>query len=207
MRKATKLQLQFLRQLGYRSYDHLTQEEAHNLIKKLVKSERESNKTFPFPYCKKRFGPRPSHKKKCPSCGRTITHIAGKFYTDEKIEETKQNEWMRENQKCNASNVKDDWREEKKYRKEFHETDLVGYLIVVGSECSFTEYLNGVLVLIEDAFDTPSLLPPHKTCRHDKCECDYELVTRDEIPRGTKIAEWADPVKQAKLTTRNKYNI
>jgi hypothetical protein len=49
----------------------------------------------------------------------------------------------------------------------------------------------------------PCLLPPFDECRHDPCERDYEPVSRNEVRKGARIAEWSDPEKQAKLKTRS----
>jgi hypothetical protein len=202
MADATNRQKQFLRQLGHKSFDSLSKEGASTLIDELLKAEKASGKTFPCPYCKKQFGPRPRRTKKCPSCNQTIIHLSGKFYTEDMADELNQKEWLNESRKDNRDNVKDDWKEERSFRKEFGEVLTVGYIIKVGPECITSQHLNGLLVTIEDAYDSPDLLPPFDACRHETCECDYEPVSPNEVPKGTKIAEWSDPEKQAKLKTR-----
>ena len=156
-----------------------------------------------MPILQKRFGPRPRRTKKCPSCGQTIVHLSGKFYTEEKVGELNQKEWLKDSRKDTRADVKDDWREERSFRKEFDEVHTVGYIIKVGAVCHSSQHLNGLLVTIEDANDTPDLLPPFDECRHDTCECEYEPVSPSEVPKGTKIAEWSDPEKQAKQKTRS----
>jgi len=203
MADPTKRQKQFLRQLSHKSLDGLTKERASTLIDELLQAEKASGKTFPCPYCKKRFGPRPRRTKKCPSCGQTIIHLSGKFYTEDKVDELNQKEWLKDSHKDNRDNVKDDWKEERSFRKEFDEVHTVGYIIKVGPACQSSQHLHGLLVTIEDANDTPDLLPPFDECGHDTCECDYEPVSPNEVPKGTKIAEWSDPKKQAKLKTRS----
>jgi hypothetical protein len=99
MAAATKRQKQFLRALGHKSFDGLTKDRASTVIDELLKAEKESGKTFPCPYCKKRFGPRPKRTKKCPSCKQTIVHLSGKFYTQEKVEELNQKEWLQDTRK------------------------------------------------------------------------------------------------------------
>lgn len=203
MAEATKRQKQFLRALGHKSVDGLTKDGASKLIDELLQAEKESGKTFPCPYCRKRFGPRPRRTKKCPSCGKTIVHLSGRFYTEEKVDELNQKEWLKDTRKDNRDNVKDDWREERSFRKEFGEVHTVGYIIKVGPACTSSQHLNGLLVMIEDANDTPELLPPFDECHHDTCECDYDPVSPNEVPKGTKLAEWSDPEKQGKLKTRS----
>lgn len=207
MADATKRQKQFLRQLGYTSVDGLTKERASTLIDELLQAEKASGKTFPCPYCRKPFGPRPRRTKKCPSCGQSIIHLSGKFYTEEKVDELNQKEWLQDSRNDNRENVKDDWREERSFRKDFEDIHTVGYLIKVGPACTASKHLDGLLVLIEDAYDTPDLLPPFDECRHDTCECDYESVSPNEVPRGTRTAEWADPEKAKKLRTRSTSSI
>lgn len=202
MTEATKRQKQFLRQLGHKSVDGLTKTRASKLIDELLQAEKESGKTFPCPYCRKPFGPRPRRTKKCSACGGTIFHLSGTFYTEAKVSELNQKEWEKNTQKTKRETVKDDWREERSYRKEFGEAHTAGYIIKVGPACTSSQHLNGLLVLIEDANDTPELLPPFDGCRHDTCECDYVPVSPYEVPEGTKIAEWSDPEKKAKLKTR-----
>lgn len=203
MAEATSGQKQFLRQLGHSSFDGLTKERASSLIDELLQAEKAAGKTFPCPYCKKPFGPRPRRTKKCPSCGQVIVHLSGKFYTQDKVDELNQKEWLNDSRKDNRDNVKEDWKDERSFRKEFDEVHTVGYIIKIGPACTSSQHLNGLLVTIEDANDTPELLPPFDECRHDTCECDYEPVSPNEVPKGTKIAEWSDPAKQAKLKTRS----
>lgn len=42
-----------------------------------------------------------------------------------------------------------------------------------------------------------------QVCRHDTCEGEYKPVSPNEVPKGTKTAEWSDPEKQSKLKTRS----
>ena len=43
--------------------------------------------------------------------------------------------------------------------------------------------------MLEDAKQHPERLPPYDGCREDTCQCEYELVLADEVPRGTRVAE------------------
>lgn len=195
----TQRQKQFLRALGHKEFDKLTKESASTLIDRLLDEERASGKTFPCPYCKQKFGPRPKRTKKCPNCGNTIVHLSGRFYTADKLEEMNQKEWFKDSRADNKTNVREDWKDERQFRKEFGEAYTVGYLIKVGSACSSTADLNGTLVLIEDAHNAIELLPPYESCRHDTCECEYEPVSAHEVPKGTRVAEFVEPEKQAML--------
>ena len=203
MADATNRQKKFLRQLGHKSFDGLTKERASSLIDELLQAEKASGKTFPCPYCRKPFGPRPRRTKKCPSCGQQIIHLSGQFCTADKADELNQQEWLEDSRKDNRENVKDDWREERSFRKEFGEVHTVGYMIRIGPACTASMPLNGLLVTIEDANDTPDLLPPFDCCRHDTCECEYEPVSPSEVPKGTRIAQWVAPEKQARLETQS----
>lgn len=199
---ATSRQKQFLRALGCKDVAKLSKQDASQLIDKLLADEKASGKTFPCPYCKARFGPRPKRTKKCPSCGRNIVQLCGKFYTEEQADARYQTEWLKECRQDNKSNVADDWREEKKFRREFGEPVTVGYFVTAGPACPHTKKVEGLLVLIEDAYDTPDLLPPYDECRHDSCECEYTIVLANEVPRGTRVAEWDSKADRAKQITR-----
>lgn len=203
MSDATTRQKQFLRQLGHKGLDGLTKERASQLIDELLQAEKASGKTFPCPYCRKQFGPRPRRTKKCPSCGQTIVHLSGKFYTQAAVEEVDQKEWLKESRNDVKEDIKDDWREERSFRKEFGEIHFVGYILKIGPQCVSSRDLNGLLVRIEDAASTPGLLPPYDDCRHDTCECDFQPVSPGEVPKGTRVAEWSDPTKQAKLVSNS----
>lgn len=202
--RITQRQKQFLRQLGHRDFDNLTKSDASVLIDKLLAEEKASDRKFPCPYCKKLFGPRPQRSKKCPNCKKQIFHFTGKFYTEEQADTILQKRWLEESRKDNKETVKEDWREEKLFRKEFGDSVFVGYLIEIGEDCIQSQELDGTIVLIEDAFDTPELLPPYDECRHDSCECSFQAVSAEEVPRDAKIAEWAAPEDQARLKTRAK---
>lgn len=202
MADATNRQKQFLRQLGHKGFDGLTKDRASLLIDELLHAEKASGKTFPCPYCKKPFGPRPRRTKKCPSCGQTIVHLSGKFYTEDKADVLYQKGWLDDSRKDNRNNAKNDWSEERSFRKEFGEVHTVGYIINIGPACTSSAHLNGLLVTLEDANDTPGLLPPFDGCRHDTCGCTYKQVSPNRVPKGTRIAKWTDPEKQAKLKTR-----
>lgn len=203
MAKPTQRQKQFLRALGHKSFDGLTKERASTLIRELLKAEKDSGKTFPCPYCKGPFGPRPHRTKKCPSCGQTIVHLSGKFYTEAQADALNQKEWIKDARKDTRTTVKDDWREERSFRKEYGDPNTIGYLIKIGPDCTASKDRDGLLVMIEDANDTPELLPPYDECRHDTCECDYVPVSPDEVPNDARIAEWSDTEKQEKLKTRS----
>lgn len=199
---ATSRQMQFLRQLGYKDGQKLTKQQASQLIDKLLAEEKASGKTFPCPYCKAKFGPRPKREKKCPSCGNAIIHLSGKFYTQEQADTKYQKDWLKDSRQDAKREVSDEWKEERKYRKEFGEPLIVGYSITAGPNCPHANHLQGLLVLVEDAYDNPDLLPPFEECRHDHCECEFTTVMADEVKKGTRVAEFSDPTMQAKLTTR-----
>jgi hypothetical protein len=187
--KATTRQKQFLRQLGHTSLDNLTKERASSLIEELLQAEKASGKTFPCPYCKKPFGPRPVRTKKCPACQKNIIHLSGKFYTEDQVNELNQKDWLADSRRDARESIKDDWKDERAFRKEFGEPHFVGYIIQIGPECKESLHINGLLVTIEDANKSPEMLPPYDSCRHESCECQYDLVSQSEVPKGTRIAE------------------
>ncbi len=199
---ATSHQMQFLRQLGHKDGQKLTKQQASQLIDKLLAEETAAGKTFPCPYCKAKFGPRPRREKKCPSCGNTIIHLSGKYYTKAQADNKYQKDWLKESRQCTKQEVGDDWKEERKYRKEFGEPLIVGYSITAGPNCPHAKQLEGLLVLIEDAYDNLDLLPPFEECKHDLCECEFTAVMHGEVKKGTRVAEFNDSRLQAKLTTR-----
>ena len=199
---ATQRQKQFLRQLGYKDAAKVTKQQASQLIDKLLAEEKASGKTFPCPYCKAKFGPRPKREKKCPSCGKTIIHLSGTFLTQSEADNKYQKSWQKETRQDVRRDVSEEWREERKYRKEFGEPMIVGYSITAGPNCPHVKHLQGLLILIEDAYDNPDLLPPFDECKHDLCECEYTIVMADEVKKGTRIAQFSDKATQAKLTTR-----
>lgn len=197
--KATTRQKQFLRALGHSDVDRLTIADASTLIERLLAEEKASGKTFPCPYCKRKFGPRPKRTKTCPSCKKKIIHLSGRFYTEDKVDEMNQKEWIKESRQANRADVREHWQDEKAIRKKFREQHTVGYLLRIGPNCTAASHLNGLLVLIEDAAKCIELLPPFDECREDTCECEYDPVSAHEVPRKTRIAEFADPQEQAKL--------
>src|SRR3990172_7482158 len=115
---ATSRKMQFLRRLGYKDAAKVTKQQASQLIDKLLAEEEASGKTFPCPYCKAKFGPRPKREKKCPSCGKTIIHLSGKFFTQSEADSKYQKDWLKESRQDTKREVSDDWKEERKYRKE-----------------------------------------------------------------------------------------
>jgi hypothetical protein len=201
---ATTRQKQFLRQLGYKDAAKVTKQQASQLIDKLLAEEKASGKTFPCPYCKAKFGPRPKREKKCPSCGNRIIQLSGKFYTLSQADTLFQADWLKEARQFTKQEVSDDWKEERKYRKEFGEPLIVGYSVTAGPSCPHVKHLEKLLILIEDAYDAPDMLPPFDECKHDTCECQFISVMADEAKKGTRVAEFSDPAVQAKLTTRKK---
>ena len=113
MSKATARQKQFLKQLGHTADDQLTKEQASKLIDQLLAAEKASGKTFPCPYCKKHFGPRPKRSATCPACKGKIIHMSGKFYTEEKAGALLQKDWFAEMRSNIKADVRDDWSGEK----------------------------------------------------------------------------------------------
>ena len=113
-----------------------------------------------------------------------------------------QKDWLKEQRADIKSEVKDDWKDEKSFRREFQDVGTVGYLINVGDDCKHVSHLNGLLVLIEDAYDYTGFLPPYDGCHHDTCECEYDAVSPSDVNKSTRIAEADDPAVLAKLKTR-----
>ncbi|MFW6119232.1 MAG: hypothetical protein ACOC7S_02760 [Planctomycetota bacterium] len=187
-RPATTRQKQFLRRLGHKDVKNLTVSQASNLIDALLEQEKKAGKKFPCPYCGGEFGPRPKRRKKCPHCGQTIYHITGKFYTAEQKDQLDQKEWFQERRREVRQDIRDDWREEKRFRKDGG-AFWVGYLLRIGQHCTHAKASDGLVVLLEDAQAHPDMLPPYEECRHDSCECEYELVTRGDVPKGAHVAE------------------
>ena len=201
--QVTSRQKEFLRALGHRDFSNLSKGDASSLIDKLLDDEKASGRTFPCPYCKHKFGPRPRRTKKCPNCGQKIIHLSGKFYTADKADEKYQKDWMKEQRLEMKELVREDWREEKSFRKEFDEPMFAGYIVHVGQECSADVDFKNLIVLLEDAYDAPEVLPPFDTCRHDACECEVELELNDSITSPhVKIVDIIDPDLASKLKTR-----
>ncbi len=189
MSNATNKQKQFLGALGHKDVVNLTKEQASQLIDQLLNVERQSGKTFPCPYCRKSFGPRPKRTKKCPHCGQTIYHICGTFLTESKVGDLNQKEWFKEERDNAKANIRDDWKDEQEFRREFKEKHTIGYLLKIGPNCPNAFHLQGLLVTLEDAKANPDMLPPYDGCRHDTCECEYEPVSADMVPKRTRVAE------------------
>lgn len=189
MNKITSRQKQFLGTLGHKDVAQLTKEQASQLIDRLLNVEKQSGKTFPCPYCRKPFGPRPKRTKKCPHCGQIIYHICGKFLTESKVGDLNQKEWFKEERSNVKENIRDDWRDEQEFRRECKEKHTIGYLLKIGPNCTDASHLQGLLVTLEDAKANPDMLPPYDCCRYDTCECDYEPVSADEVPKRTRVAE------------------
>ncbi len=192
MSNATTRQKQFLRALGHRDVANLTKEQASQLIDRLLEVEKQSGKTFPCPYCRKLFGPRPKRTKKCPHCGQTIYHICGKFLIESQVGDLNQKEWFKEERDNVKVNIRDDWKDEQEFRREFKEKHTVGYLVKIGPNCPHASHLQGLLVTLEDARAKPNMLPPYDGCRYDTCQCEYEPVSADEVPKRTRVAEWVE---------------
>lgn len=190
MSNVTTRQKQFLRALGHKDVANLTKEQASQLIDRLLEAEKLSNKTFPCPYCRTPFGPRPKRSRKCPHCAQTIYHICGKFLTEPQLADLDQKEWFKEERDNVKANIRDDWKDEQEFRHEFKEKHTVGYLLTIGPNCQHAFHLQGLLVVLEDAKANPDLLPPYDGCLHNACECEYEPVSAAEVPRRTRVAEW-----------------
>lgn len=189
MSNVTSRQKQFLGALGQKDVDNLTKEQASLLIDRLLAAEKQSGKTFPCPYCRKSFGPRPKRTKKCPHCGQTIYHICGRFLTASKVSTLNQKEWFKEERDNVKANIRDDWKDEQEFRREFKEKHTVGYLVKIGPDCVHASHIQSLLVLLEDAKTNPDMLPPYDGCCHDTCECEYKPVTADRVPKRTRVAE------------------
>jgi len=198
---ATTKQKQYLKRLGYAADPNsLTKERASQQIDILLTQERESGRQFPCPYCKGKFGPRPKRRKKCPHCGNSIVHLVGKFYTEQQAGELYQKEWWRDSRSDVAEQVRDDYKENKSFEREFRETLTVGYIIKPGPHCPHVHHLRGLIVPLEDAKASPELLPPYDGCNHDTCECEYNEVGPGEVPRGTRVAQFSSPSRRSSST-------
>lgn len=189
MSDATTRQKQFLRSLGHKDVANLTKEQASQLIDRLLEAEKQSGKKFSCPYCKQAFGPRPKRTKKCPGCGQNIYHIYGRLLTESQLGDLNQKEWFKEQRDNVKANVRDDWKDEQEFRRDFKEKHMVGYLLKIGPNCPHAAHLQGLLVTLEDARARPDILPPYDGCRHDTCECEYEPVSAPEVPKATRVAE------------------
>lgn len=115
--------------------------------------------------------------------------MTGKFYTSEQFAEIEQKEWQKDSLAQNWLTVREDWNDEKAFRREQKEPFSIGYLIRIGSKCASYKHLDGLFVPYEDAIKTIELLPPYSECKYDTCECTFDPVSSKEIPRGTRIAE------------------
>ncbi len=147
MSKAISRQKQFLKQLGHTADDQLTKEQASKLIDQLLATEKASGKTFPCPYCKKPFGPRPKRSATCPACKGKIIHMSGKFYTEEKAGALIQKDLFKEMCSSVKEEVREEWKDEKDIRKQYGDTHFVGYccklvqnapIQSISMGCSFT---------------------------------------------------------------------
>ena len=195
MGNVTTRQKQYLRRLGHKEVANLTKEKASELIEQLLEKERQSGKQFACPYCKGKFGPRPKRRtKKCPHCGETIYHIVGKLYTKDGAEALNQAEWFKEQRSLVRETIREDWKEENAFRREFNDQEHVGYFVTAGCNCPHAKKVEGLLILLEDAKKHPDMLPPYDECRYNSCECDYDSVGAHEVPKETRVAQLAsDP--------------
>jgi hypothetical protein len=51
---------------------------------------------------------------------------------------------------------------------------VAGYRVTVGPDCP-DKYFDGKFISIVDAANHPDLLPPYLGCRHDTCECQFDI--------------------------------
>ena len=176
-RPATPDQKEYLRRLGYKDVKGLTKQFASRVIDQLLDKEREAGKTFPCPYCKNCFGYRTKRKttRKCSWCQNVVTCFLGKFYTESQFWDLKQKRWFKEIRNSIREDIKDDWREQKKFQKQGF-SFLHGYRIHIGKHCLQAKHLEGNVILLEVAYNHPELLPPFDTCCHDTCECHCENI-------------------------------
>ena len=194
MSESTWRQRKFLKNLGFADGAKLTKRDASAMIDRLIQEREKAGATVPCPYCKRPVSPK---DRKCSHCGKPIYNICGKLYTEVGFKKQEaldaqrdEREWLKESRRDVREQVKEDWRDEQQYRREFHETDNVGYLLRIGPHCD-AAHLNGLLVMIEDAKADPGLLPPYDECREATCECEFELVSTEEVPKGTMVARRA----------------
>ncbi|MGV3604876.1 MAG: hypothetical protein ACO1RA_00600 [Planctomycetaceae bacterium] len=200
--EATPRQKQFIRNLGGKVPSGLTKDEASALIDSLLLDEIDSGKTYPCPYCKVKFGPRPSRDSQCPNCKEKIVSLLGKLYTEEQAKAAANKEWLRECQQDNKTNVREDAKDEREFQQEFDETHLLGYIIRIGPHCNHVRDRNGLMVLLNDALHNPNWLPPYEGCDCDSCECDYEPVSEGQVPPGTRIVVPDAPAATSIKVTR-----
>jgi hypothetical protein len=179
--KATKHQLQFLKELGAQNVGGISKEEATKLIDKLLAEEYASGKNFKCPSCKSEFSPRPKRRTVCKECGNAIVHLSGRFYTEEKADEKCQRDWLSECRTDNRDAVREEWSYEKFLRKERNGPDEFGYRIKICPACTSAYKFNGVLVPFEVVVEHVNLLPPYETCDRHTCECEYETVYCSDV--------------------------
>lgn len=126
----------------------------------------------------------------------------------EPMNQTERIDWLRACEQANSQETEDAWALETEFRMNVSsgEINQYGYLIRICSACqdSSNSGIDGFLVLLEDAYDYPSLLPPYEDCDHDACECEYEDAY-SPLTKGTRIFEAKEWAIVAKLKTNRHY--
>ena len=122
----------------------------------------------------------------------------------EPMNQPEKNAWLRTCEQANSQEAKDAWSLETEFRMNAGSGAInqYGYFIRICSACEGRQNsdIDGFLVLLEDAYDCPSLLPPYKDCEYDICECEYEDAY-SPLANGTRIFEPRERAVIAKLKT------
>ena len=126
----------------------------------------------------------------------------GEVFMNSKSGSSPQTVWEVTTRKNIKRRAIDDWSDEQKYRKEFGQPLIVGYRIKAGKNCPEAKPYDGFVILIEDVYDEPDLLPPYVGCKFDTCDCEYTRVMSDEGGKVRIVLEFGNPELQAKLKTR-----
>ena len=211
MKPATRRQIEYLRNLGYKGEWNLSATQAIQWIDWMLgEEERTGTCTLKCPYCKAPLPKRPKRTAaKCSKCKRRFYHLAGKLYTENRKAERDQNEqhrdhqeWLKESRQMVRDDVRDCVETEKEFSRDMRACggvdpmeEMVGFVIRIGPDCHQSRHLDGLLVPLADAKSDPALLPPYPSCVEATCGCTFDPVSRGELPKGIRVAERAKPRK------------
>lgn len=198
--KATRKQIEYLRNLGYQGAENLDKMDASAKIDELLAKEKLQGVVLKCPFCKGEIRKRPKLSGTCPHCDRKFLHRRGKLYKPEvwyeRAQKEDQREWLKETKAYRRETIQEALREQRQFESEMRRSggiaradEAAGFIIRIGPNCHHIRHLDGLLVLVDDAKRDPDLLPPYEECCCDTCECDFDFVTKGEVPRGTRIAQ------------------